>query len=102
MKTCCIDGCASECEKGRRYCREHYLQRKREQALARYRQFGQRTMYTHVCSACGTEYTTTYKRSCGVCKNVLEKRMNQSTIRLMFTRIKHQPDVVLMRGLIVC
>ena len=73
MKTCCIDGCACECENGRRYCREHYLQRKREQTRLRYKQFGRSTMYKHVCSVCGTEYITTRKKSCGVCKKCVRE-----------------------------
>ena len=27
MKICSIDGCNNECDKGRRYCRKHYLER---------------------------------------------------------------------------
>ena len=55
MKTCCIDGCDSECEKGRRYCREHYLQRKREQAKQKYA-LGQRYLYDLVCELCGENF----------------------------------------------
>lgn len=55
MKTCCIDGCVNECEKGSRYCREHYLQRKREQAKQKYAS-GFRYTYDRICEMCGREF----------------------------------------------
>ena len=27
MKECIVDGCHADCEKGRRYCRAHYLEK---------------------------------------------------------------------------
>lgn len=55
MKTCCVENCVNECELKRRYCREHYLQRKREQAHIRYEQQGKRT-YKRVCEMCDNQF----------------------------------------------
>ena len=52
MKQCIIEGCENECEPKRRYCRSHYLERKREQARVRH-QLGLRTKYDIVCDICG-------------------------------------------------
>lgn len=53
MKTCCIESCDSECEKGRRYCHKHYLERiailrktKKDQGLK------VRTLYENTCCSC--------------------------------------------------
>lgn len=51
MKTCRIEGCVNVCEKSRTYCREHYLQRKREQAKLRYLEKG-KTKYKRYCEIC--------------------------------------------------
>lgn len=55
MKTCIIEGCINECEKGRRYCREHYLERKRKQAKEHYIKFG-RYNYNCICVLCGKHF----------------------------------------------
>ena len=52
MKKCIVDGCSAECEKGRRYCREHYLERQRTLGRARYAKHG-RFSYDKVCEVCG-------------------------------------------------
>ena len=54
MKPCIVDNCANACEKGRKYCREHYLERKREQTKARYKLRG-RWKITIKCILCGKE-----------------------------------------------
>lgn len=58
MKHCVVDGCGNECAENRRYCRDHYLERKREQAKARYKsktaeQRNARYMFT--CLICGKQ-----------------------------------------------
>ena len=55
MKTCIIEGCTNECEKGYRYCREHYLIRKRAYAKERYMKFG-RHSYDCICIVCGKNF----------------------------------------------
>ena len=62
MKTCIIEGCTNECEKGRRYCREHYLERTRQLAKERYRKFGRYT-YECVCIICGKKFRGKEKHS---------------------------------------
>lgn len=52
MKQCISEGCENGCVKGRRYCREHYLERQRELAKARHKQKG-RYCYTTQCLVCG-------------------------------------------------
>lgn len=57
MKTCCIEGCVNECMTGRHYCKDHYLQRKREQARVRYKQQGKcKCTYKRVCEMCGNQF----------------------------------------------
>lgn len=58
MKQCIVDGCSSECETGRRYCRAHYLERKRQQAKANYEAKTpeqRRKRYKFVCAVCGSD-----------------------------------------------
>ena len=62
MKTCIIEGCNSECEKGRRYCREHYLERKRKQSKEHYLKFG-RYNYNCICLICGKHFQGGTKHS---------------------------------------
>lgn len=55
MKACCIENCKNECLKGRRYCREHYLERKRKQAKEHYIKYG-RYNYNCICIMCGKHF----------------------------------------------
>ena len=58
MKQCIVEGCFSECTEGRRYCRAHYLERKRQQAKSNYRKrtTEHRIMrYKFVCVVCGSD-----------------------------------------------
>ena len=82
-KKCCIENCENECETSRRYCREHYLQRKREQAKVRYMlQNKTDRYYKHICSVCGSEFETWRKKTIGVCNNCMieTKRMIDQNI----------------------
>ena len=74
MKQCIIDGCADACEKGRRYCRRHYLERKREQSRDRYQKNGRYT-YRINCSVCGETIDAWYKQQkyCMDCYRALQK-----------------------------
>ena len=65
MKKCIVDGCEKECMRDRRYCKEHYLQRKREQAKIRYSE-GKRTVYKLKCILCGKELKA-YKKTQKYC-----------------------------------
>lgn len=79
MKICCIENCQSECEPGRRYCRFHYLERKREQAKTHYQENGKYT-YKCVCQTCGREFEgdkSTSKFCSRECYNV-HVRINSS------------------------
>lgn len=63
-KICKIEGCCNEVMFGRRYCREHYLERKRVMTKKRvldgtYR----RTRYHKTCTVCGKEYLAWTKSS---------------------------------------
>lgn len=62
MKVCCIENCTALCEPNRRYCREHRLQRAREQASARYRKSGGRK-YVCTCFMCGRVFNGWRKSS---------------------------------------
>lgn len=54
MKECIVDGCHADCEKGRRYCRAHYLERKRRQAREKYAAGHRRVgKYDVTCEYCG-------------------------------------------------
>ena len=61
-KTCIIEGCNEYCKPGRRYCRQHYLERTREQARARYAING-RYKYHKVCLWCNKPYLGDSKTS---------------------------------------
>lgn len=67
---CVVEGCCNECEPKRRYCREHYLERKRILAKQRYKEFG-RYMYTNNCEACNKPFEGTRKamRFCPECRD---------------------------------
>ena len=68
MKQCIVDGCSAECMQGRRYCREHYLERKRTQAK------------NHYDSMTPEEKKNRYKRSakCSICgKEIIAYRKDQ-------------------------
>ena len=68
-KKCCIESCCNLCEPGRRYCREHYLERKRQQAKIRYEQNG-RYMYLCTCVACSKQFNAWRKNQelCPKCR----------------------------------
>lgn len=80
MKVCIIDGCEKECEPGRRYCHEHYLARKREQAKVRYRE-GKRTVYYKICPLCGKEIPG-WRKSQTYCINCYRKtKLNPNYVK---------------------
>lgn len=62
MKKCCVDNCQNECVVARRYCREHYLAIKKEQARKRYELFG-RYKYSRVCEICNKNFDGDRKNS---------------------------------------
>ena len=58
MKQCVVDGCVLECVKGRRYCRDHYLELQRQRARDRYEAKSpeqRRSRYGFVCIVCGAD-----------------------------------------------
>ena len=78
MKHCIVDGCNAECEKGRRYCRQHYLERKRVMAKARYyaKPVEQRSKrYDVTCIICGQSFRASNHDSkyCPTCYSNLQK-----------------------------
>ena len=52
VKRCVVNGCNADCEKNRRYCREHYLEQKRIRYKEHYAKHG-RVSYDKVCEVCG-------------------------------------------------
>lgn len=74
MKKCIIDDCSNTCEKGRRYCKEHYLERKRAQAKERYKNNGRYT-YKLNCTVCGKSIDAFRRdqRFCKECYNIVRK-----------------------------
>lgn len=66
---CTIKECRNQCVEGRRYCREHYLERKRQQAKERYEVNG-RYMYLNECEACHNKFKACRKASrfCPSCR----------------------------------
>lgn len=52
MEKCIVDGCENERMHSRKYCREHYLERKRSQAKLNYA-CGKRHVYNIKCELCG-------------------------------------------------
>jgi len=63
-KKCKVDGCNNDVMTGRRYCREHYLERKR--IMTRERVLNgtyNRTRYPKTCIVCGREYMAWTKNS---------------------------------------
>ena len=77
MKVCIVEGCNKECEKGRRYCREHYLARKREQQHQRdvKTRGACRTKYDITCILCGKLVTGSRKsqKLCAECNRSIQK-----------------------------
>lgn len=57
MKICSIDGCNNECDKGRRYCHRHYLERvSKQRAEKKALGLKTRTMYKCFCSNCKKKF----------------------------------------------
>lgn len=57
-KQCIVEGCTATVVTGRRYCREHYLKRKRDAYYAHVKAGTYHpTMYEHTCSWCGRPFT---------------------------------------------
>ena len=78
MKICKIEGCNKECDKGRRYCHEHFLARKAEQRKAR-KDAGLkvRTKWIKNCIICGNEFEAINKhisKYCPVCWNNIKNK----------------------------
>ena len=77
-KKCIIEGCTEPAEDTRKYCRAHYLQRKREQAKAkREANMYHRTMYENVCSWCGKTFIG-YRKDMLVCSKECNRAMRVS------------------------
>lgn len=73
MKECIIENCKSECDKGRKYCHKHYLERRAEQ-YKQHRTEGWRRepFYKSLCKACGAEYKSFKKNNSGYCPHCRE------------------------------
>ena len=76
-KICIIEGCHQQCDKGRRYCHRHYLDRKAAQTKSR-KDAGlkYRTIYTLKCQICGSSYNIVKKRGSKYCPNCRTKIAN--------------------------
>lgn len=59
--------------KGRRYCRQCYLERKRKLERIRYKNYG-RTKYTIICQACGKEYNNADRKEQKFCSDCWKQR----------------------------
>lgn len=55
LNLCIIKECCNQRIKGRRYCKKHYLERKRQQAKQRYKLYGH-YMYINECKACHNSF----------------------------------------------
>ena len=73
MKQCIIEDCCNECEKNRRYCRKHYLERKRQQSKNRYKTGI--TKKKIFCELCGNPINAFRKsqRFCLCCYRKIQK-----------------------------
>lgn len=57
MKVCCIEGCNEICDKGRKYCHKHYLERKNElYKIKKENGLSARTRYPNICCNCKQHY----------------------------------------------
>lgn len=76
MNKCIIDGCAEECVPKRRYCRKHYLERKRAQAKENYDN-GKKHTYEINCRMCNKLMKASRKtqKFCMSCYKKLNKSM---------------------------
>lgn len=76
MKTCKVEGCDKECDKGRRYCHEHYLQSRAEQRkLKKAAGLKIRTKWIKNCEVCGEKFEAINKHKskyCPICWNNLK------------------------------
>lgn len=70
----CILECGRIREPKRRYCRECFLQRKREQAKEHYEKFGRYT-YTITCQFCGKVYEKGMRKEQKYCKKCWQERL---------------------------
>lgn len=76
-KICCIDGCENECDKGRRYCHRHFLDRKAEQRAARKAAgLKVKTTYKVQCTVCGKTYEA-FRKSAKFCSDCFKNIMNK-------------------------
>lgn len=74
MKTCKIEGCDKECDKGRRYCHEHYLQNRAEQRKAKKAAgLKVRTKWIKNCEICGQEFEAINKHISKYCPECWNK-----------------------------
>lgn len=74
MKQCIVDGCGCQCVKGRRYCRTHYLELKRERYKKRYKEKG-RWKINIICQICGKQVAACRREQkfCMECYKSLQK-----------------------------
>ena len=74
-KICIVDGCAEKCEKGRRYCHRHYLDRRIELYNARKESgLSTRKVIHRVCKICGAKYIASdYRRLVNYCRDCTDK-----------------------------
>lgn len=82
MKLCCIENCNEPCLKGRRYCHNHFLERKRQQYKNK-KETGlkTRTTYPCICSNCKKPFEGFLKKSlfCSIkCKNIFNEKCNNN------------------------
>lgn len=76
-KICCIEGCENECDKGRRYCHRHFLDRKAEQRAARKAAgLKVKTTYKVQCIVCGKTYDA-FRKNAKFCSDCFKKVMNK-------------------------
>ena len=75
-KHCIIPGCYNLATQGRRYCREHYLQRKRDAYYARVKAGAYHpTIYKHTCIWCGKQFTCNEKHAI-LCSRACNRALN--------------------------
>lgn len=76
-KICIVEGCCNPCDKGRRYCHRHYLDKKAIQRKARKDAgLNYRTLYTKECQICGASYNVTAKHGSKYCHDCRQKIAN--------------------------
>lgn len=80
MKLCCVENCNEPCVKGRRYCHNHYLERKRQQyKIKKENDLKTRTLYPCICCNCKKPFEGFLKKSlfCSIeCKNTFNTKIH--------------------------